>query len=216
MIKAVLFDLDGTLLDTSKTIHAVLNKSLEKFSLPPVSLEKTLTFVGDGAKKLVERAVPNRDAELINKVHRAFSEYYAEDKNLLTAPYEGEIQTLNELQSRGIKLAIITNKPQKATENVCKTFFDSVKFDFIAGDSGVFPLKPDPSLTLDIIDKLNLKKDECVFVGDGEADVKTARNAGIKCISVLWGFRSRKALESAGADIFVNSYGELALTVSGL
>ncbi len=209
MVKLIIFDLDGTLLDTSRTIHSVLNKSLEKFSLPALTLEKTLTFVGDGAKQLIERAVGNKNETLIEEVSRCFVQIYAESDNELTEVYANEIEVLNKLSEKGIKFAIITNKPQQAAVNVCKKFLKDIKFSNIIGYDGSFPLKPNPQSTLKIIEENDFKKEECLFVGDGEADVKTAIAAGIKAISVLWGFRTRSELKHVGAEIFANTYEEL-------
>lgn len=209
MIKAVIFDLDGTLLDTSRDIHKVLNASLKKFSVPEISLEQTINFVGNGAKKLVERAAGEKYASLAPSIYADFSKAFAKCENSLTALYDGEEYVLNRLKADGIKLAVLTNKPQKAAENVCKKHLEKFGFDCICGQTEDMPLKPDPQSTLKIIENFGIEKSECIFVGDGETDVLTAANAGIKCISVLWGYRKKEHLKAAGAEIFVNSFAEL-------
>lgn len=216
MIKAVIFDLDGTLLDTSRDIHKVLNESLKKFSVPEISLEHTIKFVGNGAKKLIERAAGEKYKNLVPEIYADFSKAFAENENSLTVLYDGEEIALENLKSYGIKLAVLTNKPQKAAENVCKKYLEKFGFDCICGQTEDTPLKPDPQSALKIIGKFGLKKEECVFVGDGETDVLTAVNAGIKCVSVLWGYRSKEQLTAAGAELFANSFCELEHIICSL
>ncbi len=216
MIKAVIFDLDGTLLDTSRDIHSVLNASLKRFSVPEISLEQTIKFVGNGAKTLVERAAGKEYASLAPVIYADFSNAFAKCDNSLTALYEGEERVLNKLKADGIKLAVLTNKPQKAAENVYKKHLEKFGFDCVYGQTEDMPLKPNPQTALKIIENFNVKKGECLFVGDGETDVLTAENAGIKCVSVLWGYRSKEQLKSAGAEIFANSFSELEHLINTL
>lgn len=208
MYKLIIFDLDGTLLNTSEDIRAVLNNSLKKFGLAPLTYEQTLRFVGNGAKKLIERAIGD-NKELFGRVYADYSVNFAACDNNLTAPYFGEREFLTECKERGIKLAIITNKPADATAGVYKKHLSEFGFDAVVGQSEKFALKPDPASTLSVIKSLGVDKSECIFVGDGETDVQTAQNAGIDCVSVLWGFRSREQLEAAGAQVFAESYKEL-------
>ncbi len=209
MYKTVIFDLDGTLLDTSRDICKVLNDTLAHFSLPPISLEKTVEYVGNGAKLLVERAIPQSAKDNFNQIYTYYAEHFAACDNELTCLYEGEDHVLKGLKEAGVKLAIVTNKPQAATEGVYKKHLAKYGFDVVAGNTEDFPLKPDPSLTLDIAKRTGAKPCECLFVGDGETDVETARNAGMDGVSVLWGFRSREQLEAAGAVNFVENYKKL-------
>lgn len=209
MYKLAIFDLDGTLLDTSRTIHSVLNESLNKFSLPCVSIEDTMRFVGDGARKLVERAVGEQNANLIEKVYKDYSERFANCSNELTSLYDGEAETLENLKRAGVKLAIVTNKPKSAGIVVYNEFLAKFGFCEVLCQTEYVPLKPNPASTCQIIQNSGLKKEECVFVGDGETDVKTAANAGIDCFSVLWGFRSEEQLKAAGATKFVRTYSQL-------
>ena len=207
MYKLIIFDLDGTLLDTLPDIYTVLNGSLSKFGLPEITLEQTKKFVGNGAEKLVKRAVG--DSVLFEEVYADYSVQFPECGNANTKLFEGEKEVLKELRNCGVNFAVITNKPQRAAERVMAKFFGDIGFDFIIGQSDKHPLKPDPTSALAIIKSTGLNKSECLFVGDGETDVQTARGAGIDCVSVLWGYRSREELEKVGAKHFANDWREL-------
>lgn len=209
MYKAIIFDLDGTLLDTSKDICENLNKTFKKFSLPEISLEKTIEYVGNGARKLVERAVGLNDPGLIEKVYIDFSKRYADCENNLTCLYPYESEVLQNFKNTGVKLAILTNKPQAATERVFAKFLANFGFSIVLGQTEYRPLKPNPASVFEILQSLNVEKKDCLFVGDGEADIQTAKNADIDCACVLWGFRSAKQLKEAGGNIFVSSFREL-------
>lgn len=207
MIKAVLFDLDGTLLDTLPDIRLSLNGTLAKFGYPPLSQEQTRAFIGDGARKLVERALPanapDRDA-----VYKDFRARYAASGNALTHPFEGTGELLFALKKRGIGRAVVTNKPAEAAKKSVEQFFFGL-IDHVEGDSGAYPVKPDPSAALHAASSLGAKAEECLFVGDGEADVLTARNADMGGVFVLWGYRSKAQLEAVGGRNFISSPKEL-------
>ncbi len=208
MIKAIIFDLDGTLVNTARDICATLNDSLREYGLPELSVQTTVKYVGDGAKKLVERAVGER-ADLVQKVYKDFSVRYATCANELSELYPSEEETLTKLKDNGIMLALLTNKPQSATDRVYAKFLAKFGFCIVLGQTEQYPLKPNPASTRAILKELNVSEDECVFVGDGEADIKTAAAAGLKCISALWGFRTGEELKSAGGKIFAKDYVEL-------
>lgn len=196
---AVLFDLDGTLLDTVPDIRAALNAALAAFGYAPVSYEQTVAYVGNGAKKLAERAVPaGGDVE---GVLAAFAERYTHSENALTRPYGGVKELLVSLKAAGYRLAVVTNKLQDSADKVIAAFYPAL-FDLVVGDSGLFPCKPDPSSARFAALSLRVPLKECFFVGDGETDVFTARNAGMVGVSTLWGYRTRAQLEAAGAKIF--------------
>lgn len=208
MIKAVIFDLDGTLLDTSRDIHAVLNASLKEFNLPQISYENTLKFVGNGAKKLVERAVGER-TDMLQKVYLDYADRFANCSNEFTFLYPEEAKTLKEFKDEGIQLAIVSNKPQCATERVYAQYLSDFGFNIVLGQSDRYPLKPNPASTNHILSQLGVTCDECIFVGDGETDVQTAKAANIKCVSVLWGFRTREQLLKAGAENFAEKFSDI-------
>ena len=208
MVKAILFDLDGTLLDTVGDIHRHLNEALCAHGYAEISLEETRRFIGDGARKLVERALP-KDAKFSEELFSDFAQRYAESDNRLTKPYAGEREALKKFLDRGVRLGIVTNKPQAATVRCVEQFFSDIPFDFVQGDSGTFPCKPDPTLARYAALSMRVPVGECAFVGDGETDIRTARNAGMFSVAVLWGYRSREQLEGAGARTFAADFQEL-------
>ena len=208
MIKAVIFDLDGTLLDTSRDIHAVINASLQRYNLPQISYEDTLKFVGNGAKKLVERAVGDR-ADMLQKVYADYAERFVNCDNAHTCLYPEESETLKKFKEAGVQLAIVSNKPQRATERVYDKFLSNFEFNIVLGQTEYYPLKPNPASTNHILSQLGVTCNECIFVGDGETDVETAKAANLKCVSVLWGFRTKGQLLRAGAKNFIEKFSEL-------
>lgn len=207
MIKAVLFDLDGTLLNTLEDITRCVNETLRAFSYPELTQTQVRAYVGDGAKKLIERALP-QGADNLAECCDYFCDRFT-GANEDTKLYAGEAEVLQRLLSRGVKLAVVTNKPQAAAEAVLKKYLPQIEFSFIGGDSGAFPRKPDPSLAYYAALTMRVGLSECAFVGDGEADVLTARNCGIPCVACLWGYRSREQLQRAGATLFASDYKEL-------
>ncbi len=209
MYKLICFDLDGTLLDTVPDIQTVLNSTLKHFSLPGVTYAQTCAYVGNGAFKLVERAAGNIGKELLQEVYAYYTAHFAACDNSLSAYYPYEEEVLSRLTERGVKLAIITNKPQAATLNVYRRYFKKYNFAYVQGQEEGAPLKPDPSCVFKAIKEAGVKPSETLFVGDGETDVLTALNAKIDGVSVLWGYRSRAELEKAGAKIFVGDFREL-------
>lgn len=209
MYKLVLFDLDGTILDTVPDIKFVLNLTLKRFGLPEVDENEVKAFVGNGAYMLVKRASKNLPEEEVKKVHMYYAQKFAECDNTRSTAFEGEDELLTKLKESGVKVGIITNKPQTATLNVYKRFFEKYSFFFVQGQSEGVPLKPDPTSVLRAIELSGVGKSDCLFVGDGETDVEVAKNAGIDCVSVLWGYRSKSQLVKAGAKLFAQNFDEL-------
>lgn len=208
MLKTVLFDLDGTLLDTIGDIRFHVNNMLRRFGYPEITPEQTKAYVGNGARKLIERALPP-DAADFEECYRYYKERFARSENANTHLFEGETDCLARLKARGLKLAVITNKPQDATEGCIRKFFAEGTFDFVAGDSGTFPCKPDPSLARYAALSMRVAPADCAFVGDAETDALTALNAGMFGVSVLWGYRTKEQLLRAGAVRFAENFCEL-------
>lgn len=202
-MKLILFDLDGTVLDTIPDIMACCNDTLSLFSLPPISEEETKRFVGNGAKKLVERFLKDR-VDLLDEVYPIYQKRFPLYVNG-TRYYDGELEVLNRLK-KNYRLAIVTNKPQSAADEVVKRYLP----DFpVFGHREGFAVKPHPALTEFAIQTLGFEKKDCLFVGDGETDIQVAKNVGIPCISVLWGNRTEEELKLAGGTIFVKNFEEL-------
>lgn len=210
MIKAVIFDLDGTLLNTIEDLANACNYALKQSKFPIHEVEKYKTFVGDGRYKLIERIVPQdfRTDETISKVLALFDEYYEAHMIDMTKPYQGVIELLDDLNNSGLKLAVVSNKPHEFTVEVVKKFFGD-KLHITFGHRANTPTKPNPYSLIEAIELFNIEKHECVYVGDSNVDVETAKNAEVKSVGVAWGFRGAGELEEAGADYIVNTIEEL-------
>lgn len=200
-IKCVIFDLDGTLLNTIKTITFYLNHALSSFGLPPVSEEEAMSYVGDGAVKLVRRAMKGRESDeaLFRRIYDCYNEAYNGSPYYLTEKYEGIDVLISELKSRYV-LGVLSNKPDYAVRAAVERFFPGAFTLVFGGREGV-PLKPSPVPLTDMLKELGFSSEQTAYVGDSEVDVLTARNAGVALpIAVSWGFRGREALLNAGAD----------------
>ncbi len=209
MYRAIFFDLDGTLLDTSRDINGTLNDVMRRFGLPEVSMADTLKFIGNGARELIRLAIGPQNAARVDEINGVYVREFSACNNEHATLYEGEDRALRAFADSGIKLGIISNKPQAAAERVVKLFFSNYGFAYVQGQRDGIPLKPDPKGLLSAIESLGLKKEECLFVGDGETDARTAINAGVDGISVLWGYRTLQQLSAAGATRFAHSFDEL-------
>ena len=206
MIKACIFDLDGTLLNTLPTICYYVNLTLSKFGMGRVSEKDVKTMVGNGSKKLIERAILKQGAELDNfeKIHTFYSESYDKDVTYLTHTYDGIPELLAHLKTLGIKTAVLSNKPDFAAKEAVKTFLGDL-VDTTYGGRDDVPLKPSPDGVLEIMKELGVTKEESVFIGDSSVDMLTGKNSGIFTIGVSWGFRDEEELIQNGADKIVSS-----------
>ena len=215
MIKAILFDLDGTLLDTIGDIEANVNGMLRAMDYPEITREQTVSYVGDGARKLVERAIP-AGAKNLDECYEYFRSNFERSDNARTKLFAGETEVLLRLKAGGLQLGVVTNKPHLATVRLIEKFFPEGLFSFVRGDDGSFPCKPDPTLARFAALSLHVAPAECVFAGDGEPDVKTALAAGMHGVACLWGYRSKEQLTAVGADCFAENFAELEKIVRNL
>ena len=205
----IIFDLDGTLLDTLEDLHDAVNYALAQMGMPQRTIDEVRQFVGNGVAKLMERAVPTgTDPEQTAQALAIFKDYYELHKEDKTAPYAGVVELLSALHRRGYKLAVVSNKFDRAVKDLMPKYFPGL-LHAAAGedeDHGV-PKKPDPTMVHRVMAELEAEK--AVYVGDSEVDLETARNSGLPCISVTWGFRDRDFLLANGATVLADRPEEL-------
>lgn len=195
----VLFDLDGTLLDTLEDILAAANYTLREMGYPERTLTEMRRFVGNGAEMQVRRAFgAGADEALIQRALIRYKAYYAAHCREKTRPYDGVPELLAELKRRGYRLAVVSNKPDEAVRPLAAQYFGGL-MEVAMGETAQRRRKPAPDMVNDAIAALGADRSRAVYVGDSEVDIETARNAGIPCISVCWGFRDREQLMEAGA-----------------
>ena len=194
----VIFDLDGTLLNTIDDLASAANAALSACNLPTRSVEQCRQFVGNGVSKLLERALPKekQDPALLSRMHEAFFTYYDAHLADRTCPYVGIGDLLQALQMRKIKMAVASNKYQRATQWLVEHFFPSIHFSAVLGQRDNIPVKPHPQIVQDILATAQENPAFCVYVGDSDVDMQTARNAGVKACAITWGFRTRELLRT--------------------
>ena len=205
--QAVLFDLDGTLLDTLEDMADALNRTMDSFALPHRSLQEVRSFVGNGARRLIALAT-GAGGDRLEEILAVYKEDY--DRNCLvkTAPYPGIMQLLDQLHAAGCLVGIVSNKPDSTVQSLSEALFQG-KADIAVGEKAGVRRKPAPDTVLAAMEALGVTRAETVYVGDSEVDIMTARAAGVPCISVTWGFRDRDVLEEAGAEVFAEDCGTL-------
>ena len=213
MNKVFIFDLDGTLLDTLGDLAASVNYALRTHGMPEHSIDDVRRFVGNGARKLMERAIPEGAATPdFEATFATFREYYMQHSLDTTRPYDGIPETLIELKARGCRLAVVSNKMMAATQELCRHFFqDTIEVAICENEAQGIRKKPAPDTVFAALQSLGVEKDNAVYVGDSDVDIQTAANAGLPCISVLWGFRDRDFLIQHGAKTFISAPSELLL-----
>ena len=197
MKKLVIFDLDGTLLDTIADLAESANHALKQLGYPTRDVEKIRTFVGNGVNKLLFRALPDEEKteENMMRMRTHFVPYYDTHNADLSAPYPGIVALLEELQAKGLRMAVASNKYQEATVKLVKHYFPMIDFVEVLGQREGINVKPDPTIVFDILKKAGVSKEETLYVGDSGVDMQTAINAGVDAIGVTWGFRPRTELE---------------------
>ena len=203
--EAVIFDLDGTLTDTLGDLKNSVNFALREFGFPERTLDEVRSFVGNGVRKLVYSSVPeNTDDEIAERCLSVFKEYYKSNSLVETKPYDGIIPMLEILKKQGVKIAVVTNKMHEAAEEIVKIFFVNLT-DITLGQIDGVAQKPQPDGIYHVLEKLGVSKEKSVYVGDSEVDCITAKNAGIPCIGVTWGFRDKSVLIENGADYIADN-----------
>lgn len=209
MYKTYIFDLDGTLLNTLGDLTASCNYALRTNGLPERTVNEVRQFVGNGVKKLMERAVPHGlENPLFEQVLTDFRQHYMKHGLDTTRPYPEVMDMLERLHCKGKNIAVVSNKFHSATNELCRHFFS----DYISvaiGEQESIRKKPAPDTVLEALHQLHASKDSAVYIGDSDVDIMTARNCGIPCISVLWGFRDKDFLSAHGATHFVASPAEI-------
>lgn len=209
--KTYIFDLDGTLLDTLGDLAASVNYALRTHGLPEHSIDEVRQFVGNGVRKLMERAVPGgADNPLFEEAFATFRQYYMAHSLDTTRPYEGIPETLAALKACGCRLAVVSNKMMAATQALCSHFFpDTIEVAIGEHEAEGIRKKPAPDTVIAALKTLGVGKEDAVYVGDSDVDIQTAHNSGLPCISVLWGFRDRDFLKQHGAEAFISTPSDL-------
>lgn len=205
MKKTVIFDLDGTLLDSIEDIASSMNKVLESLQLPTHKIEDYKHFVGGGVDILVENALNNQSKEIKDEVIKRFKIEYDGKLHSKTLPYDGIYELLDELKKLDINLAVLSNKPHEFTVSYVNHFFKNYNFKEIHGQKKDVPKKPDPKAALNIVKCLDSSCENTYFIGDTKIDMQTAKSANMTAIGVLWGFRDEKELRDFGADFIVSN-----------
>lgn len=205
MYNTYIFDLDGTLLSTLGDLAASCNYALRTNGMPERTIDEVRVFVGNGVKKLMERAVPNgEDNPAFEKTYSDFRKHYMEHNLDTTKPYDGVMDLLKELNSRGKKVAVVSNKFYAATKELCRHFFGNL-VQVAIGEREDIRKKPAPDTVIEAMRQLGVTTEGAVYIGDSDVDIETARNSGMPCISVLWGFRDRDFLLQHGAKTLVDT-----------
>lgn len=206
MKKLAIFDLDGTLLNTIEDLGHAANYALKNHGYPTHSIASYPFFVGNGVRRLIERVLPEdaRTEVTIDRLLVTFKEYYNNHNTDFTKPYEGIPELISHLTSRGVALAVASNKYQAATEKLIAHFFPNYSFVAVEGQKEGVPVKPDPSVVFEILAKAKTPKADTIYIGDSGVDMETARRACVDSVGVTWGFRPEKELVENNADSIVN------------
>ena len=205
-----IFDLDGPLLDTLQDLAAAVNFALRKNGMEEHSIDDIRRFVGNGVRKLIERAVPDGSKNpRIDEVFADFRSYYMQHSLDATKPYDGITEILQELKQRGCKMAVVSNKMMAATQELVAHFFPEIEVAIGENEAEGIRKKPAPDMVFEALHRLGAEAESAVYIGDSDVDIQTAKNAGVPCISVLWGFRNREFLLEHGAQHFIEKPSEI-------
>lgn len=204
MTDTIIFDLDGTLLDTLTDLMDSVNFALGKFGYPERSYDEIRRFVGNGVRVLMKKSVPDTvDGEDFERAFETFRTHYLGNMRNKTDAYGGVRNVLRTLKEKGYKIGVVSNKLDSAVKELCADYFGEL-VDFAKGADGESDRKPNPENTWKCIEAVGSERENCIYVGDSEVDIKTAENAGLDCISVSWGFRTREELEQNGAKVIID------------
>lgn len=207
--KLVIFDLDGTILNTLDDLTDNLNKALMKSNFQPRTKMEVRSYAGNGVKRLVQRGVPTGTSdEAVEIVYQDFLKIYQEHCEEQTRPYEGILDLFHKLQTDGYKIAVVSNKVDIAVKKLCDKFFAGL-VDTAVGERENIPKKPEPDSVNEVLNQFHINRKEAVYIGDSEVDIQTANNADMDCIAVEWGFRDREVLVESGAKKIVSTTEEL-------
>lgn len=208
-VKAIIFDLDGTILDTLEDLKNSVNYALSNNNLPVRTLSEVRSFVGNGIRLLMERSVPSfTDEATLNKCFADFKAHYKDNSANNTKPYDGILELLTQLKKQGYKLAVVSNKADFAVQTLIADYFHGF-FDYAVGECDGIRRKPYPDSVNSALEFLGVDKNQAVYVGDSEVDVETARNSELKCIAVTWGFRDKGVLESLNPEYIIDKPSQL-------
>jgi len=206
---AILYDMDGTVLDTLGDLCDSVNHATSQFGFPSVTEKQMAGFLGNGAKRLLTLSCPDgTDEETIEKILAVYLPWYNTHCRIKTAPYEGIVGMMEKLREMGVKQAVISNKPDSAVKPLAEEFFPGL-LELAVGESKEVRRKPSPDSVFAAAKQMNVPVERCVYIGDTEVDIETAKNAGMDCIAVTWGFRSPEQLVKSGAGVMVNNADEL-------
>ncbi|HOO44037.1 MAG TPA: HAD family hydrolase [Bacillota bacterium] len=218
MYKAVIFDLDGTLLDTISDISDSVNAVLSSMGHSTFSESQYKYFVGMGVDELIKTVMRENGiiGDEFDTIKSGYIQEYAKRNSIKTKPYDGILDMLRKLKDSGVKICILSNKPHFQTEEVVAKYFDDIAFDVVFGKKPEYKIKPDPESALKILEILGITQAEALYVGDTNTDMQTAINAGIKSVGVLWGFRTMNELIAAGAGYIINDPKNILSIVGGM
>ncbi len=213
--KLAVFDMDGTILDTLEDLTDSVNYVLAQHGYPQPSIEAVRGFVGNGIRLLIERAVPQGlESGEIDRIHQEFMEYYKLHCADKTKPYAGIVELIRALRSAGCRTAVVSNKADAAVQELCEQYFPGL-FDFALGERPGIARKPAPDSVYEVLKQFGVEQRDAVYIGDSDVDFDTAKNSGLDCISVTWGFRSEAFLREYGATVFADTPEEVAKKILG-
>lgn len=212
--KAVIFDLDGTLVDTLADLSNSMNFALESLGQPQQSLEASQRMIGNGVGTFAKRALLAEKQDLAEELAMRMKRHYLDNCLLQSRLYDGVAEIVATLRKKGVRLAIVTNKPQNSAGRIVEHFWPGPTFEYVAGDDGDTPVKPDITGTMRVVRSMALQCGDFLFVGDSKVDIETAKAANIRSVGVSWGFCAKTELAAAGAQVIIDRPGELLDLVS--